>query len=215
MSHAHLGIFGSTMSGKTTLAKSLARDYQAKGIPCIVYDPRLTPWGAGAYVTASVEQFRQTARLSRRCALFFDDGGRIQRGSKDDEWLFTESRHEGHRLHVTAQGGPQLTPTMRESLSAVCLFRCGRKVAAFWQEEFAVDDAGAAADLQQYEFLFVTRFPPRARRARVNFGGAGIQFVPPSAAECRQIPSANSRPLGGGEKKRPVKRQTLISQPLP
>lgn len=163
---AHVGIFGPTMSGKTTLAQHLAREMLRQGVAVLVLDPFGERWPC-TWQTDDRARFLTKAKSSRRCALFLDEAGATVAREDDAEWLFTRSRHWGHRLHCIGQSGTQLTPLMRGQISTLFLFRASRRVAELWAEEFAVDGIASAVDLSQFEFLRATRFPPAVVRSRL------------------------------------------------
>lgn len=157
MIHAHVAIVGPTMCGKTTLAKEVARQYRTAGRGVLVLDPFADTWPAN-WQTTNLDAFLAKARASRGCALFGDEAGQVIARGPKAEWLFTGSRHWGHRFHVLAQSGVQMTPLMRSQCSRIYLFRVSLNVAKMWAEDFADDRLLEAVSLSQYEFLLCDRF---------------------------------------------------------
>lgn len=162
MTHAHVAIIGPTLCGKTTLAKRLAAQYRRAGLGVLVLDPFRDTWQA-SWETVDRAAFVAKARASRRCALFADEAGQVIARDPEAEWLFTGSRHWGHRMHVLAQSGVQMTPLMRSQCSRLYIFRVSKRVAEMWAEDFADDRILAATGLNQFEFLLVDRFGECAR----------------------------------------------------
>ena len=125
----HWLIVGGTQTGKTTLAKELASQYSAVGIPVVVCDP-FGPAGWGArYWTKDIDDFLAFAhdpRVCLRCALFVDEGGMMLGGkNKWDNsysWLTTTSRHHGHVSHVISNKGISVAPVLRENCSNLAVF---------------------------------------------------------------------------------------------
>lgn len=157
MIHAHVAIIGPTLCGKTTLAKRLAGEYRRAGVGVLVLDPFRDTWPAD-WMTPDRAAFIAKARASRRCALFADEAGQVIARDPEAEWLFTGSRHWGHRMHVLAQSGIQMTPLMRAQCSRLYIFRTTRRVAEMWAEDFADERICAATTLARFEFLRVDRF---------------------------------------------------------
>lgn len=155
---AHVGIFGPTECGKTTLARYLAREYLAQGIAVLVFNPIGNAWAEATWQTDNPDLFMQKVQVSRSCALFFEEGTDEIDRQKKYTWLFTRSRHLGHRMHVIGHGGSFLTPTMRNSISRLFLFRSSEAIAKLWAEDLADKRVFEACDLNQYEFLNIARF---------------------------------------------------------
>lgn len=119
-------ILGQTLSGKSTLAKKLAREYKANGIGVIVLDPVGDPEWQADYSTPDPETFFDVYNKSRSCMAFIDESGDI---CKDYPALITRTatrgRHRGHRNHYIAQRATLINPTIRDQCSELFLFNSG------------------------------------------------------------------------------------------
>ena len=153
----HAGIFGPTLCGKTTLAKSLCGDFERKGIRTLVLDPYNADWPC-TYQTRKIGEFLAKAKASRSCALFVDESGQLDLRDAEHEWLLTGSRHFGHVCHVIGQTGVQLTPLGRSSITRLFLFRSTEETADYWREVFVDDRIRDATKLQRFEFIRAEMF---------------------------------------------------------
>lgn len=174
-----------TASGKTTLAKKLARQYRKHDIAVCVLDPLHDPEWAATFQTADRDEFLATVKKSRGCALFIDESGEMV-GRYDDEmfWLATRSRHYGHRSHFITQRAAQLSPTVRHQCTRLFLFRVGVKDAKTLAEEFSNAELDAAGTLQQFEFFAIDRFG-KAERLRLEIPGGNAHDTLPSPGRHR------------------------------
>lgn len=150
----HVGIFGPGLSGKTTLAKMLSRQYWLSGIKSIVLDPVGDNWGPQAFATADPQKFLAMISAERQCAVFIDESSETIDRDKTKTPLFTRIRHNGHRMHVIGHDGMSLLPVMRQQLQTLFLFRQDRKPLKVWAELLSEPQILQAAELDQYEFLW-------------------------------------------------------------
>lgn len=162
----HSLIIGTTESGKTTLAKSLARQYRAKGIKIIVLDPLRDPEWPADYMARTLEDFLRVAKASRRCALFVDESGRaLGKYNVEAEWTTTMARHWGHASHIIAQRAEQVAPTVRGQCGQAFIFRVSSDDAKSMANEYADATLRGACSLAQFHFYHATRFgAPVVRR---------------------------------------------------
>lgn len=158
------GIFGTTESGKTTLAKALSRQYyKQKGIRSLVYDPHLEYWGDHAYVTADGEEFERMVWAKRGLLAVIEDASMTVDRERSMTPMFTAIRHQEHRLLVCGHGGSDLLPTMRKQLDTVYLFQQDADSVKEWKKIFPRGGVEAALLLDQYEFLQVRSFKPSVK----------------------------------------------------
>lgn len=158
----HSFISASSLSGKTTLCQEIARAYKAAGFGILVYDPMDDPaWICDRKFT-DFEKFLECAYQATRCVLFIEEVGAVigQYPKPHIEWLGTRSRHWGHRAFFIGQTPVQVSLTMREQCETLFLFRCIKKRAVLWAEEFADEDLEKAANLERFQFIKKTRFEP-------------------------------------------------------
>ena len=153
----HAGIFGPTLCGKTTLAQSLCRALENRGVRCLVLDPYNAEWPA-SWQTRRISEFLTKAKSSRSCALFVDEAGQLDLRDPAHEWLLTGSRHWGHVCHVIGQTGVQLSPLGRASITRLFLFRSTNDTASYWAEAFVDRRIFEATTLARFEFVRAEMF---------------------------------------------------------
>lgn len=153
----HAGIFGPTLCGKTTLAMGLCRQFEARGIRCLVLDPYNANWPA-TWQTRHISEFIRKAKQSRGCALFADEAGQIDLRNPEHEWILTGSRHWGHVCHIIGQTGTQLSPLGRSSITRLYLFRSTPETADYWRAVFIDDRIRQATTLARFEFIAAEMF---------------------------------------------------------
>ena len=124
MSRLHVMILGQTLSGKTTLAKKLAAEYQRNGIGVIYFDP------IGDYTfpcdlrTDCDEELKELVNYNHDCAVFIDEASEVLGIGQRENWrLMTRGRHGGHRVHAISQRGyGAIAPICRGQCSDLFLF---------------------------------------------------------------------------------------------
>jgi len=136
-------------------------------VPVLVLDPLSDQW-ATEYVFNDPDHFLQVVRASRCCAVFVDEAAEaVGHWDKHRHWLATRSRHYGHNVHFISQRGMQIAPTVRDQTSALALFRISLEDATTLAKEWARPELVTASQLNQYEFLWITRFG-ELRKLRLN-----------------------------------------------
>lgn len=154
ISRLHVGIFGPGQSGKTTLAKALARSYwEDFEIPSVVLDPNGEIWGKHCQVFTDEAPFWQKVWSIKSHAVFVEEAAETIRRDNEKIKFFTRIRHKGHKIHVSGHSGTNLLPVMREQLSTVFLFRQSPRNCDMWFEMLMDERIFAASTLKQYEFL--------------------------------------------------------------
>jgi len=122
----HIMILGQTTSGKTTLAKHMAKSFRAQGLGVIVHDPVNDPeWECDSRET-NFSAFISRYWASRGCVAFFDEAGEtasehLQEMTK----TATRGRHWGHKNIYIAQRGALIPRTLRDQCSELFLFGSG------------------------------------------------------------------------------------------
>lgn len=156
---AHVLILGMTESGKTTLAKKLARKYKASGLGIIVLDPLCTTdWQADVNVSEP-DQFLESFWGSRQCAVFIDESGDAV-GRYDTAMIqtATKGRHWGHRVHYITQRASSISRTVRDQCSHLFLFRSGKQDCKLHAEEWSREELANGNTLGAGEYFYVSRF---------------------------------------------------------
>ena len=158
---AHVLIVGMVRSGKTNLAKHLARRYAERGFQPLLFDPVGDPaWPiAEEYRYQDPDAFLRAAFSSLRCPLFIDESSEaVGRFDRERFILATRSRHRGHWAHFIAQRVVQCSPEIREQCSTVYAFRVGPKEAKSLAEEFGCEQLSHADRVPQYSCIRYQRF---------------------------------------------------------
>jgi hypothetical protein len=161
----NIGIFGTTLSGKTTLAIKLTGDFwHRKQMRSLVLDPYNHVWGEHALCFEDENKFWQTVWSANSLLVVVDEASSTINRNKDLKPVFTRLRHHGHKLIVIGHSSADLLPVMRQSLDTLFLFRHSEKSAAVWSETFTNKDILAASELRQYEFLFCRLYQPSIKQ---------------------------------------------------
>ena len=133
--HEHKFFVGSSQTGKSTLLRLHSRTGAADREQ-IIFDPFREPqnwdngWrpdngrfgGVRTLQTADEEEFLTWCANRRDCDIFIDECSRIF-GGEENDWLLTESRHQGHTIHFAAQRVIFVSPSARDQASIVFVFR--------------------------------------------------------------------------------------------
>ncbi len=165
------GIFGPKLSGKTTLAKELSRQYWERSQRrSLVLDPNLEEWGPHAWVTDDEEKFwsavwkNSVFKPAKPSLVIVEEAAETINRDKGLTSVFTRLRHLNHKLIVIGHSGENLLPIMRQQLDTLYLFRQSPDDAERWARSMTQEGFLTAAELEQYEFLFGERFKPPVKR---------------------------------------------------
>jgi hypothetical protein len=183
MSRLHMGIFGRSLSGKTTLAKAISRamfeiggevetpdGVEFRQFETIVFDVNGDDWGPHATVCTSKADFWAEVWKRESCFVICDDASETINREKDLTPLFTRLRHRGHKLCVCGHDGTDLLPKMRRQLTTVCFFWQPPEALKIWYRDFADRRIFAASALNSdaFEFLRITLNGPAAKERLVS-----------------------------------------------
>lgn len=148
-----------TSSGKTTLAKSLAREYRKRGYGVLVLDPLLDSGWSADLLTDNPDKFLKSATASRGCKLFCDESGEtIGRYNDSMFWLATRARHFGHQSHFITQRVVQLNKTVRDQCVHLFAFRISTIDAKTLSIDWSNDMLINASRLDKFHFFQTSRF---------------------------------------------------------
>jgi hypothetical protein len=171
---SHACIAGITESGKTHLARALARGFMRSWVKTLVLHKPLEKWGRdeAAWQTSDPEAFLRMFDAARGCAVFMELAD-ADVSKWDDRFhkAFSRGRHLGHRCHFLAQRAAMVHPAIRENCTAVYLFKSAPKGAQVWAEEFADDQLLKAGEttFPQYHFMHkASRFAQAVQRKLSN-----------------------------------------------
>ena len=130
----HTIICGVTLSGKTTLARALARHVGRQRQNVIVYDPVMTAtqggdWGKSAVVFNDPQKF--WGFVSRddvgHAHIFIDEAGDLfHLGARENFWLLTRGRHFGFQVYLISQRPKMIAPSARTQCGMAYMFRLAR-----------------------------------------------------------------------------------------
>lgn len=161
---SHSLIIGMTMSGKSTLARSLVRESIRQGRECLILDPLDDPaWkkSGAAVVTPDGKKFLEIVFKSSSCNIFVDESGEaIGRFAKEMKKLATRSRHYGHNAHFISQRAVDIDKTIRDQCNYLFIFRVSKKDAETLADEYGYEELLGASQLEQGEFIKCGRFHP-------------------------------------------------------
>lgn len=153
------GIFGPKLSGKTTLAKYISRQYWTKHhIRSMVLDINNESWGEQAWVTDDNDKFWTAVWQTNNSLVVVDEASSTIKRDQTLIPVFTRLRHLNHKLIVIGHNGMNLLPIMREQFDTLYLFRQPEKAAKVWAETFTQVELLSAVNLQQHEFLHTQLF---------------------------------------------------------
>jgi len=154
----HTATIGMTGSGKTTLEMEVANDHRDRGVGVLVLDPFQDPGWNCDRIFSDLFAFIAFAKKCRSCLLVVEEAGDYGR-EKEFAWLFTQSRHLGHRTRYLSQYHAQVPPIVRTNCEFLNLFRVGGRSAASWAEDFGQPEiARLHSQLGKYEFVMAGRY---------------------------------------------------------
>lgn len=149
-----IGVFGPTVSGKTTLAIKISEQYwKQHQVRSLVLDPYEDTWGEHALVFTDEDKFWEAVWKTRDSLVIVEESSTTIQRDKKLIPIFTRLRHNGHSLMVIGHSGMDLLPIMRQQLTTVYLFRQPKSAASVWAENFANDGLLQTMELSQYEFI--------------------------------------------------------------
>lgn len=156
---AHTLILGMSESGKSTLAKNLAKVYKSQGWSVIVLDPLKDPEWCADFITADQDEFLSVFWASRKCMVFIDEGGKsVGQYEKAMQECFTTGRHWGHSCHLIAHKGTQLAPVVRDQCRYLFLFCSSIKEGKLLADEFNKPELQECNKLLQGEYIHASKF---------------------------------------------------------
>lgn len=147
----HTLIVGITGSGKSTIAKRMAEKAKRKGKGVLVFDPYLDEYDAHL-ITSDLEEFEKYVKANKNCLCIVDEAGEVLERGKRDNWLGTQTRHNGHDLVFICQVATMLSRPVRTSCSQVYAFRQGALSARTMAEEFACPELENCKNNMLFEY---------------------------------------------------------------
>jgi molybdopterin-guanine dinucleotide biosynthesis protein len=155
------GIFGPKLSGKTTLAKALSKQFwQQEQRRTLVLDPHGEVWGEHAMVFTDEAKFWKAVWSVQNCLVIVEEAAATIRRERTLVPVFTRMRHNNHKLLVIGHSGMDLLPVMRQQLDMIFLFRQPESAAKVWSETFTEKGLLQSQELKQYEFIRCAMYHP-------------------------------------------------------
>ena len=151
-------IVGASETGKSLLAKSVAREMDARGEIVTVYDPVLSDWSENAFVTDNPDLFfEELAKVhsgGNPQLVFIDEADTLLSISeKQNHWMLTRGRHYGFTTYVITQRPALVAPTIRAMCNELFCFQISKDDAKLLAGDFAHEGILQAPELRQGEFL--------------------------------------------------------------
>jgi len=155
----HNLIVGVTESGKSCLAKSLARGLHKQGKKVAVLDPLGDRW-EGDLVTSDIAEFDKYLRDNRSVFLFVDESFEVFNSGRDltYRWWATTSRHYGHSATFISQRAMDVPRSMRDQCGVLYLFTSAAEDGKILAGEYNKPEIEACNQLPQMYFYRTTRF---------------------------------------------------------
>ena len=165
---------GVSQSGKTTLARAIARRLAGQGQNGAVFDPLGTAtagggWPQGWPVFEDPDEFIAYASdpANIRIHLFIDEAHEILgHDQRDNFWMLTKGRHFGLFLHLMTQRPNKLHPDVRSQCGTCYLFRLAQDDAYDIGKDYG-HNAVHKINLDRGDFLVLESGSPAIRRANV------------------------------------------------
>ena len=169
----HTLICGITQSGKTTMAKLLARMRSRAGRKVLVLDPILDNDWPAHLVTDDPEKYLEIAQSeqTRNCTLVVDEGRMALARDERFSWLTTTSRHSGHDCIIISHRPTGLTPELRSNCVICYAFNIHEMDAELLSRNYNRQELLQAPSLPQGEYIRC-----EAMKAQVQYGNVFEEY---------------------------------------
>lgn len=172
---SHSLIIGVTESGKTTLARSLARNLAKRKQNVIVYDPVRTPTAGGDWPKSAVifDDEREFWKYLNRddvghSHIFVDEAGDLFNMAKPENfWLLTRGRHYGFFVYCMCQRPKMIAPSVRFQCATCYMFRLAHSDASEISKDFGHEWPIDNAPLDTGDFLTLHSGSVKVERANI------------------------------------------------
>ena len=160
-----IGIFGATECGKTTLAKSISREYwRQEKRPSLILANFHDTWGSHAWLTVDAEKFDQAVWKRKDCLVIVEDASSTINREKEFKKFFTCIRHQRHDLIVIGHDGTDLLRMMRQNLTEVFFFLQTPRSIEIWKQDLpSISGLDRATQLKRFEFVHAKNFETARR----------------------------------------------------
>lgn len=171
---SHSLVVGMTQSGKSTLARILAKGVRASGRKVAVLDALKDPKWNVDFLTDDSGEFLEYAKANRGHLLIVDESATsMNKNDKENAWLATTARHYGHRSLFITHRVTQIDPTIRGNCDKLYVFATGPKDAEIAAEEFNEPILRKLPNIPKGSFVVVSRFG-KPQIMRVDFASEKI-----------------------------------------
>lgn len=157
----HSLIVGVTLSGKTTLAKMIAKGLKDRGHKIAILDPmKDREWIEIAdFSTHNPDAFLAYAKRTKSHFLFVDESGTaIGRYNRAMDWLTTTGRHLGHSVTLICHRTTNLAPTIRDNCTTVYVFAVSEEDSIALAKAYREPSLRNVAKFRQGQFYKVGQF---------------------------------------------------------
>lgn len=166
------------MTGKTTLARALAREYAGEEQQIIVYDPVGSgtfggDWPKDAIIYDNEDDLWRLLEHPghSRAHVFIDEAGDVFSLSKpENQWLLRKGRHFGYAVTLISQRPKMIAPNVRSQVGRIYMFRLAtddsREILADMGFDFS-DSGLKEKPLDKGDFLVLDSGNPVIYRANV------------------------------------------------
>lgn len=179
---SHTLITGVTQSGKTTLAREIARGLAKKKQDIVVYDPNIETatagggWPEGSVIITDPIQFENYMNRDdvSRAHVFVDEADEIfSHELKHNVWMLKKGRHYGLAMYVMTQRPKMVAPTVRNQCSTCYMFRLAtadaKEICADFGHNFpeVITNNGELYQLDKGDFLVLNSGSAEFSRANI------------------------------------------------
>ena len=161
----HWLIVGMTESGKSSLARAMAKEYANVGHRPIVLDvTRNREWGPTAIIFDDPDKMLEYVKDPRQCLrqpLFLEEAGlSLDRCQSQFLWFTTFSRHHGMRCHIVAQRAEMVNKTVRSQCANLAAFGLAFDDAKAYAREFNGPEIMKCTTFRPGTYIHKTRYAP-------------------------------------------------------
>lgn len=165
MSSGHWLIVGMTETGKSSLARAMAREYTKAGhVPIVLDVTRNKEWGSDAIIFTDPDELLRYVQDPQQCLrqpIFVEEAGlAVNKYSSQFQWLTTFSRHHGMRCHIVAQRAEMVDKTVRSQCANLAAFGLAPDDAKAYAREFNGKEILQCMTFQPGTYIHKTRFAP-------------------------------------------------------
>lgn len=128
----HTGYYGITLSGKTTMARHIARECDKARHAIVVFDPLNTAthggdWPERSQLYSDPEHFAKAIAKMENAQVFVDEADLVfGHSQKHNHWLMRRGRHQGLYVHLITQRPNLVDPSCRSMCARAYIFRLNK-----------------------------------------------------------------------------------------